>query len=216
MIQAFRNFIHFFRNQERLNNNLWQDIGVFCFIFSLNILAIYLKHFVTGEPIIDETSSDLIKADALFSFILFVPFIEEFTFRAFLNFRYKYIYILSLLSSLFFAFSFIKNTEIQLAIYFITILLSLLLFSNSLYKKFLNWISNNKIWLIIISSIAFGIIHFLNYEHFEPINTVFIIQKIIGGLFLAYIVYKYNIWYSWLFHIINNAIPGIIIYFATS
>lgn len=213
MIKILKNFIFFFKTPSKKGNSFSQDFLLFIFIFSLNLITIAIKHWVTKEPLIDDSDFKFLTPSKLFSYILLIPLIEEFTFRGFLNFKRRYIYVLTILSLTFFSFSFIKQTEIQTIFFLVYLPLSVLFFFHKkLYHLLLGFISKNLSILIILSSVLFGVIHLDNYNEFEMINLLPIIQKIIGGLFLAYIAYKYNIWISYIFHILNNMIPFMIIY----
>ncbi len=215
MPQILNNAIRFLRNpsENKKGNSLLQDFILFIAVFSLNLIGVTVKIFFTEEVIVDDSDFKLLTSSKLFSLILLVPLIEEFTFRGFLNFKNRYIYILSVLALLFFCFSFIKQEEIQLVICSIFLSLSILVyFYKELYIKMLKFISKHIFILAIVSSVAFGIIHISNYSEFGLVDIFTILQKIIGGLFLAYIAYKYNIWLSYFFHIINNIIPFTIIY----
>jgi len=206
-------FLKFLRvPKTEFNNTFGKDFLVFTIIFALNILVLGIKYLVSNEPFVEEDDVKLLNASKIFSIVLLVPFVEELIFRGFLKFNKKYILALSIISYIVLCFSFVKQEEIRTILIIAIFIFGLLaLFYSRFYQWLIRFIGNNLKLLIYISSLLFAIIHFSNYEDFELINLVVITQKIVAGLFLAFIVYKYNIWYSLLFHALNNMIPFIII-----
>ena len=108
--------------------------------------------------------------------------------------------------------TFVSNYKIKATMVIVIIIIGLLflLFKNW-YPLLIDFITNNLKILVLISSICFGIIHLTNFENFEWINLIGIFEKIIAGIFLCYITRKYNIWHSYLFHVLNNSIPFILV-----
>ena len=119
---------------------------------------------------------------------------------------------------LFFISSTIKpNCFKHTAIFATLLFFLLLLFSNGFHSSITEFIDRNKLTLVYITSIIFGIFHITNYESFSPIDSLFIFHKILSGLFFSYIIVKYNSpWPACFFHAMNNAIPTIILYFGRS
>lgn len=210
-------FVKFLKHPKHIFKGSFKiDFYIFALLFILKIFILIIKQAVTREPFIDDETLTYLNFSKLFSISLLIPLIEEFFFRGFINFKKRYIVIISFISFIIISYSFIKfenlSTFFNLFLFSVVIIIIL---KSSIHRSLLNFIDNYLKYLIYISSFFFAIIHFSNYESFELANVIVIMQKIAFGLFLAYITYKYNIWYALLFHSLNNLIPFLIIYLFT-
>lgn len=207
-------FFRFLKTPNKhFKGDFLKDFYVFLAIFSLNIAVLTIKHLVTNRPLIEDKDLEDLVLSQVFSIVLLIPFIEELFFRGFIKFKQKYILVLSFLSYIILSYSFIKDENIKMVVVpLITLLGCVLMVSKKIYEGLLKLITKNFRFLIYFSSFCFSIIHFTNYNNFELVNTLVILQKFFGGLFLAYVVTKYNIWYGLFFHALNNIIPFLVIY----
>lgn len=206
-------FLHFIKNpNQKFNGVLKLDISLFVLTLILSFFAAYVKSLITSESFIDDSDIDKFNYSKIFPFIFLIPLIEELVFRGFLQFKSQLVFILSLISTLFCVTSIIKSETAVTYIIVAIIFFGLLVFFNKkIYKKMLRFIEVNALIIIYVSSILFGSMHFLNYDTFSWVNLIPIFEKIIAGVFLCYITKKYNIWLSYVFHIINNSVPFFII-----
>lgn len=206
-------FLCFLKNpNQKFNGVLKLDISLFILTLILSFFAAYLKSLITNESFIDDSDIDKFNYSKIFPFIFLIPLIEELVFRGFLQFKSRLVFISSLISILFCVTSIIKSETAVTYIIVVIIFLGLLVFFNkTIYKKMLHFIDSNALIIIYVSSILFGSMHFLNYATFTWVNLIPIFEKIIAGVFLCYITKKYNIWLSYVFHVINNSLPFLII-----
>lgn len=211
-------FFNFLRSpNNNFKGSFIKDFYIFVGLFLLSILIFFIKNLAANEAPVEEKDYQMLTFSKFYSYVLLIPLIEELCFRGFIKFRKKYILILSLISYIIVTFSLIKNENIKLyVILMILILGCIILFSKYIYNKLLKITSLNYKFLIYFSSFCFAIAHFANYSDFELLNFLPILSKFLGGLFLAYIVSKYNIWCGFLFHSLNNAIPFLIIFISYS
>jgi membrane protease YdiL (CAAX protease family) len=200
------------------SGHIWQDIIVVFMLMLFSILCLLIKHIVTSEPIVEAGDFYLLSFEKILLFVLIYPVVEEFVFRGFLLFYNRRYVFTALLFVLFFISSTIKpNCFKHTAIFATLLFFLLLLFSNGFHSSITEFIDRNKLTLVYITSIIFGIFHITNYESFSPIDSLFIFHKILSGLFFSYIIVKYNSpWPACFFHAMNNAIPTIILYFGRS
>jgi membrane protease YdiL (CAAX protease family) len=206
-------FLNFLKNpKENFTDKFKKDFTIFIFLIILSFFVSFLKSLITNEGFIDEGDLNKYNFLKIFPFIFLIPLIEELAFRGFLKFKNRTMFFFSIISILIFITTFIKNEIFQFASISIIIILTVVLyFHKKKYVKLLNYITKNLKILIWISSIIFGLIHLTNFHNFEYINLLGITQKIIAGLFFCYITRKYNIFYSYFFHALNNSIPFLII-----
>jgi membrane protease YdiL (CAAX protease family) len=198
---------------KKSSRNFRKDFIIFIFLTVLNFLVLFIKSCYTNEPFIEESDLTLYNIEKILSYLILIPLIEEFSYRGFLRFKNKKIFIISVIAVIILLATFIKvdiyrNSSIILLI----ILTCFIYFQNQLYEKFLLFINKNLKYLIWISSIIFGLMHLANFHDFEYINLLGITAKIIAGLFFCYITRKYNIFYSYFFHALNNSLPFLIIF----
>lgn len=198
---------------KHFKGDFLKDFYVFLAIFSLHIVVLSIKHIVTNQPLVEDKDLEDLVLSQVFMIVLFLPFIEELFFRGFIKFKQKYILVLSFLSYIILSYSFIKNENIKMFVIPLILVIGCLLMVNKrAYEGSLKLITKNFRFLIYFSSFFFSIIHFSNYSNFEFVNILVILQKFFGGLFLAFVVTKYNIWYGLFFHALNNIIPFLVIY----
>ena len=206
-------FLKFINNPcKKSNRNFRKDFIIFIFLTVLNFLVLFLKSFYTNEPFIEESDLTLFNIEKIFPYLILIPLIEEFSFRGFLRFKNIKIFIFSVLAVIILLATFIKvDIYRNSSIIVLIILTCFIYFQNHLYEKLLLFINENLKYLIWISSIIFGLMHLLNFHDFKFINLIGITEKIIAGLFFCYITRKYNIFYSFFFHALNNSLPFLII-----
>jgi membrane protease YdiL (CAAX protease family) len=206
-------FLKFINNPYKNSiRNFKKDFTIFIFLTILNFLILFFKSLYTDEPFIEDSDLKLYNLEKIFPYLILIPLIEEFSYRGFLRFKNKKIFIISVIAIIILLATFIsvdifRNTSIIMLI----ILSCLIYFQNQRYEKFLLHINYNLKPLIWISSIIFGLMHLSNFSDFEYINLLGITEKIIAGLFFCYITQKYNIFYSYFFHALNNSLPFLII-----
>ena len=206
-------FLKFINNPyKRSSANFRKDFIIFIFLTVLNFLVLFIKSFYTNEPFIDESDLTLYNIEKIFPYLILIPLIEEFSFRGFLRFKNKKIFIISVIGVIILLATFIKVDNCRNSSIIVLIILTCFIyFQNQLYEKFLLFINENLKYLIWISSIIFGLVHLSNFHEFEYINLLGITEKIIAGLFFCYVTRKYNIFYSYFFHALNNSLPFLII-----
>ena len=207
-------FFNFLRSpNNNFKGSFIKDFYIFVGLFLLSILIFFIKNLAANEAPVEEKDYQMLTFSKFYSYVLLIPLIEELCFRGFIKFRKKYILILSFIAYIFFAFNIVKNEDIKLYIILVILITGcIIIFSKNIYNILLKFISNNYKFLIYFSSFCFAIAHFTNYSDFELLNFLPILSKFLGGLFLAYLVSKYNIWYGIFFHSLNNAIPFLIIF----
>ena len=162
---------------------------------------------------IDKEVLEKLNCEKFLSYILIIPIVEEIIFRAPLLIpRAK---IFSLLISIGFILSFIiyvQNEKIQLSLISAVGLFEIAYWKSNKLKQFINdFIERKYLFLVIVSSFSFGLLHLGNYESIDFISFISVIGRIIGGFYLAFIVTKYGLKSSCLMHGINNIIPFIIL-----
>ncbi|MGO4818826.1 CPBP family glutamic-type intramembrane protease [Flavobacterium sp. W22_SRS_FP1] len=206
-------FLKFINNPyQKSNRNFKKDFTIFIFLTILNFLVLFIASLYTSEPFIEESDLKLYNIEKIFPYLILIPLIEEFSYRGFLRFKNKKIFIISVIAVITLLATFIKvDIYRNSSIIVIMILTCFIYFQNQLYEKFLLYIDSYLKYLIWISSIIFGLMHLSNFNNFEYVNLLGITEKIIAGLFFCYITGKYNIFYSYFFHALNNSLPFFII-----
>jgi membrane protease YdiL (CAAX protease family) len=206
-------FLTFITNPYKNSiRNFKKDFTIFIFLTILNFLTLFIKSLYTDEPFIEDSDLKLYNLKKIFPYLILIPLIEEFSYRGFLRFKNKKIFIISVIAVIILLATFIKvDIYRNSSIIALIILTCFIYFQNQLYEKFLLHINDNLKYLIWISSIIFGLMHLSNFHNFAYINLLGITEKIIAGLFFCYITRKYNIFYSYFFHALNNSLPFLII-----
>lgn len=206
-------FLKFINNPyKNSTRNFKKDFTTFIFLTILNFSLLFIKSLHTDEPFIENSDLKLYNLEKIFPYLILIPLIEEFSFRGFLRFKNKRIFIISVIAIIILLATFISVDIFRnISIIILIILTCLIYFQNQRYEKFLLYVNDNLKPLIWISSIIFGLMHLSNFHNFEYINLLGITEKIIAGLFFCYITQKYNILYSYFFHALNNSLPFLII-----
>lgn len=175
------------------------------FIFEVNLSE--LKFTETERKVSNNSYGLFFK---LIQLLLITPIIEELIFRS--PIRYSKAGFLLTLAALFYAI--IISTTKESAFKWIIICISILIVGYSFfYKKTIEKITYEK-WAVIISSIIFGLFHFVNFEVFEIEIWYYYIYKLfplmILGFFLAKIRLESSIAFCIIAHSIFNIPPFII------
>lgn len=144
MINKFDFFRFLKYPKQEFNGTLKKDFNIFILIFILNILVLLTKYLITKEPIVEEDDLKFLTLSKLFSIVLLIPFVEELFFRGFLNFKKRYVLILSFISYIILCFSFIKHENLRNIIIVILFVFGILvLLKSTIYQFILRFIDNN-------------------------------------------------------------------------
>jgi hypothetical protein len=150
-------------------------------------------------------------ADLLLVGVL-IPVIEEFLFRSWLRFRPLYIVIgVSVIGASIFCLLF-GTAKVGLT------LVALLLLSGSVLSFSVNWRRVYKFYIkyypiiFYMSSLIFGLVHFVNFESFQLSNVIFLMPIILGGINLSIVRVHLGLKRSALLHILHNLILLIVSY----
>ena len=102
-------FLKFINNPyKRSSANFRKDFIIFIFLTVLNFLVLFIKSFYTNEPFIEESDLTLYNIEKIFPYLILIPLIEEFSFRGFLRFKNKKIFIISVIGVITLLATFIK------------------------------------------------------------------------------------------------------------
>jgi membrane protease YdiL (CAAX protease family) len=186
---------------------------LFTIIFAIGITISFLKGYFYNIPMIENDSFEMLNWKTFFSYVIVVPLIEEIIFRGPLLIPRTKIYSI-LLSSVIIITSFIylENENLSITITVIIVAFQTLYLLNETIKKSVNrLIDENYLLLVIITSLAFGLLHLSNYELLDFQSLISVIGRIIAGFYFAFIVTKYNFRSSYFLHGINNIIPFVIL-----
>lgn len=204
-------------NNERFTLNIYlKTVGLSLLLsFSASVFKILFKIF---GPLPEYRDPEVNSFILLFAVTAFVPLIEEILLR--LNLKISKLNIavfLSVLTSVIVKLIFFKGMQVY--IYFGAIpIFGLIYFiinrSNlPLLKIETFWKSNFK-YIFHFSAIAFGMLHFFNFETIKwwmiVISPLLIAPQITAGYLLGYIRMKYGFTYGWLIHSTINSIAVII------
>lgn len=170
------------------------------------------KTFVMGEglSLFSEEQDELSFSMVIF-YILLIPLIEEFLFRGFLDITKNKISIYFIgAAAIPGAFFLIEIPDMQFPVLFIVMLFIYAYLRIKSFQKGTNaFIEKHYHILVIASVIIFAGMHITNYQEYSLTTFVALLPRVISGFYLAYVVTKYNIWYAWLMHAINNTLPFI-------
>lgn len=219
----------YINNKRKSFSNYLENyfISFIIYIVSVLILSIFLSNL--NDILINYYSVNLLqirkininKLDSslniIFVFCVVAPIFEEIMFRKWLTFKKQDI-LISFFLLVFFLSSKISNISVYsfyINIHFIINILISFFITSVLYFLIKNYDFDNippkkKLIFYSISSIAFGMIHIVN---FIPFNTIifwaypfFILPQIISGFILGYLRIKDGIIWSVLLHISINSI----------
>lgn len=154
--------------------------------------------------------------------LLYIPTIEELTFRLYLNLKKRYIYISFFIFYFTFILPFFKISEylnyqgIYLFICFI--LCSFILKCNINY--FILFFKKKYTLLFYISALVFGLVHIPNFSQSLPgelriFSIIFILPQFFVGVFTAYLRIRLGLSWSILLHTCFN-LPSLILYYFLS
>lgn len=193
-------------------NILFDFVYLFGTIILLNILILVFSYLIFSKPLFDSEDLKLLNFEKVILFVFIIPIIEEFSIRGIFVFNNKIYIIISLISIILLLFVFINDFLISLILSFLIVVFGIFILLNSdLRLNFNIFIKNNYIYILIISSIIFGILHLGNYDTIDFHTFLKIIPRFIMGFYLGYIAYKYSIFHSYIMHSVNNVIPFLIL-----
>jgi len=208
------NFVSYLKfpnsNPIEKTNSFKQDILLFLFFYFIFAVYTIIKLIING---VDFSSNFevLVPEDTNFlTEVFLVPFIMQFASFGFFNFNRKYIFVLAMLFYVLLSFTF-DTLIIGYIVLALVIIISLVVFfRKNVYVLILDFIQNNKKYLILISPILF--VYFgIDFTHTLHSNLFFLIRAIVFGFLFTYITIKYNIWYSIVFQSIISAIPFVMV-----
>ncbi len=210
-----KDFIYFLKTgKTSIKKNYFQDLVVlFLLLFIVNFVFASLKLYLYNEPFLGAGDMELLKPQKLLMFVVFIPLVEEILFRGILNIRKSnwIVYVIGL-GMIFLVLSYIKGYFSLVGIGVI-LLFSFFYNRKSTFRKSIkNFISNNYLLLVYVSSILFGLAHITNYDTIEFKTFLSTLNRILGGLYFAYLVTKYNFWANSLMHIANNGLAFLLGY----
>lgn len=193
-------------------NILFDFVYLFAIIISLNIIILISSYLIFSKPLFDDEDLKLLNLEKLILFIFILPIIEEFSIRGIFAFNNKIYIMISVVSTIIILFAFINNILFSSILSLFIIIFGIYILANNDFRiNFNSFIKNNHLYILILSSFIFGILHLGNYDKIDFHTFFKIIPKFIMGLYFGYIAYKYGILYSYMMHCINNTLPFLIL-----
>ncbi len=208
-------FIYFLKTgKTSTKKNYIQDFVIlFLVLFFVELVFISLKLYIYNERFFDEKDMEWLPQKKLLMFVVFVPLVEEILFRGILTARKSNWIIYAIgFGIIFLGLSYIKS---YLSLILIGLVFLLMFFYNrkSKFRSLVkNFISNNYLLLVYISSILFGLAHITNYDTIELKTFLSTLNRMLAGFYYAYLVTKYNFGANSLMHITNNVLAFLLGY----
>ena len=172
------------------------------------------KALLMGEDFTDfSENKEKLNIETVLSYVLLIPLIEELLFRGFLDLRRSRNLIVGIgLAALCAFFLFFRDEQYFFIVLFMIILLVYAcLRIDAFYSILKGFVTRYYHLLAILSALIFAAFHITNYDDYSIYTFIPLVPRFISGLYLAYIISKYNIWYAWMMHAINNTTPFIIL-----
>lgn len=217
-MSVFYEFLSFIRSGKASGRKSWlaDFIMLFFVLLAFRLAIVIGKALLTGQDVFSlPKDEEAPMFSAFFTYVLLVPLIEEMVFRGFLGVSKNkisvyFIALAGILGSLFY----IKVANLLFPVLFIILLVCYAyLRIRTFQKKVDAFIENYYYFLVIVSVLSFAGAHITNYEDYSLATLVALLPRVVSGFYLAYIVTKYNIWYAWFMHVVNNALPFITMLF---
>lgn len=199
-----------FFNKFHEKNIIFDFVYLFISLMVCTCLFLILVYIINGKPLFDDSDLKFLEIKRLIIFAIFIPLVEEFGTRGIFSLKSKTYIIFFGVALTILLLTFITNDIIKIITLSTVLIFCISIMFNLEYRAEINsFIKRNYIWFLLITSIAFGFLHIFNYETINFVTILKIIPRILGGVYLGYIAYKYGIMYSYLMHAINNLIPFI-------
>ena len=192
--------------------------------FAINFLTVsMLTHYgvdLQKSPVTSNIAKLFPNINWYFYIIIFVPVIEEFSFRLYLRPKREYIYVSILLMVLLYSDRIICYIDVSI-FYYTLILITVLIISFIVLRvisPMVTIFSEKRSYLFYSTSVlAFWIFHF-TYQHlFENLHWVIIklLPQLFAGVVLVRFRVRYGIIFSILFHSFYNGLLALGLYMIT-
>jgi len=212
----FNDFLKFLKTGKTSSDKDYVNDFLFLFLifFAFRTAISFIKAYLYNLSIIDAEDFDKLTWETCFSFVLFVPLYEEIIFRGILAMKknLKFSIPIAMIVSVT-AMLYLENSLLTISIIFLLmVLVWAILKVEKIQKYLLKFLRENYLWLVYFSSLAFGLMHVFNAETIQLHTFIFEIGKVISGLYLAYLLTKYNFTANYFMHGVNNSIPFLILW----
>lgn len=200
---------HFYFKEK---NFIFDFFYLFIALILFNLLFLSVTYILFNNSFFESKDLEYLSAEKVLFYVIFYPLIEEFAFRGVFFLNNRIFIFSSLICIIIIAISIFKNIH---SIYpFIAIVLLFyffMFFNNHFNKEVTCFINNHRISFLILTSIAFGVLHITNYDNITIQSFFKIFPRIVGGFYLGYIAIKYGFFYAYLMHSLNNILPFLIL-----
>lgn len=188
-------------------------IIIFSFIISFLILRLscLFPFYGTGR----------ISSRHILEVVIYAPIFEELLFRSILVFsKLNITLFISSVFSLAISFLHLKLDITYWYILQISVFILVFLLLSIIFKKYPKIIvslnqfhKKHQLLIYIFLVLCFGIIHITNIPHFVKYfhfgMVLYVVSKIVGGVFDSYLRIRYGLLFSIIAHMLNNAFPYI-------